>query len=120
MRIYCQRLARKVRQKKADAAKHFCIMRELDLIRHSGPDKGQPIFSQFFLTCGKGRKGTFFGDSLRQMFELEGKCLGPVRFPAAIKFSAVKLTGKTAVSTGKRILEYARDRYLADLETCPF
>ena len=120
VRIHCQRIARKIRQKKADAAKHFCIMRELDLIRHSGPDKGQPIFSQFYLTCGKGRKGTFFGDSLRKMFELEGKCLGPVRFPAAIKFAAVKLTGKSAVSTGKRILEYAGDRYRADLETCPF
>jgi hypothetical protein len=120
MRIHCQRIARKIRQNKADSAKHFCIMRELGLVRMSGPNKGQPIFSQFFLTCGQGRKGTDFGSSIRKIFEIEGKSLGRVRFPAPIKFSAVKLTGKSAVSTGKQILEFARDRYIAELETCPF
>ncbi len=120
MRIHCQRIARKIRQKKADDAKHLCAMRELGLVRLSGPDKGQAIFSRFFLTCGQGRKGTDFGNSLRKIFEVEGKSLGTVKFPAAIKFAAVKLTGKSAVSTGKRILEYARDRYLEELERCPF
>jgi hypothetical protein len=120
MRIHCQRIARKIRQKKADAAKHQSIMREMGLVRLSGPDKGQPIYSQFFLTCGQGRKGTDSGNMLRKIFEIESKSLGRVRFPAAIKFSAVKLTGKSAVSTGKRILEYARDRYRDDLENCPF
>jgi hypothetical protein len=120
MRIHCQRIARKIRQKKAEAAKFLCTMRELDLVRLSGPNKGQPIFSQFYLTCGQGRKGTDIGDTFRIVFELESKCLGRVRFPSAIKFAAVKLTGKSAVSTGKRILEYARDRYRDDLENCPF
>jgi hypothetical protein len=120
MRIHCQRIARKIRQKKADAAKHLGIMRELDLLRLSGPNKGQPCFSQFFLACGKGRKGTAAGNTFRTIFDLEGQSFGPVRFPAAIKFAAVKLTGKSAVSTGKRILEYARDRYRDELETCPF
>lgn len=120
MRIHCQRIARKLRQKKADAAKFHSIMRELDLVRLSGPDKGQPIFSQFLLTCGQGRKGTTAGNNLRMFFAMEGKRFGRVRFPAAIKFSAVKLTGKSAVATGKRILEYARDRYRHDLENCPF
>lgn len=120
MRIHCQRIARKIRQKKADAAKHFCIMQELGLVSLSGPEKGQPIFSQFYLTCGQGRKGTDFGRKLRKIFKIEGKCLGPVRFPAAIKFSAVRLTGKSAISTAKRILEYAAHRYRNDLENCPF
>ncbi len=120
MRIHCQRIARKIRQKNADAAKFRNIMRALDLVRLTGPNKGQAIFSQFFLTCGQGRKGTTFGNSLRKMFEIEGKRLGRVRFPAALKFSAVKLTGKSAVTSGKRILEYARDRFRDDLETCPF
>ncbi len=120
MRIHCQRIVRKIRQKKADAAKHFTVMRELGLVRLSGPDKGQPIFSQFFLACGKGRKKTLLGDALRQSFEIDGKRLGSVKFPSAIKFAAVKLTGKSAVSTGKRILEYAGDRFREDLENCPF
>jgi len=120
MRIHCQRIARKIRQKKADAAKFLCAMREMDLVRLSGPNKGQPIFSQFFLTCGRGRKGTDFRSSLRQIFGIESKSLGRVRFPAPIKFAAVKLTGKSAVSTGKRILEYARERYREDLENSPF
>ena len=120
MRIHCQRIARKIRQKKADAAKHFCVMRELGLVRLTGPGKGQPIFSQFFLTCGRARKGTDFGNNLRAMLGIEAKGLGRVQFPTAIKFAAVKLTGKSAVSTGKRILEYASDRFRDDLETCPF
>ena len=120
MRIHCQRLARKIRQKKADAAKHLCAMRELDLVSLSGPNKGQPIFSQFFLTCGRGRKRTELGNSVRKIFEIEGKSLGRVQFPSAMKFSAVKLTGKSAVSTGKRILEYAGNRFRQDLENCPF
>lgn len=120
MRIHCQRLARKIRQKKADSAKHLCVMRELGLVRLTGPNKGQPIFSQFFLTCGRARKGTDFGNNLREMFGVGRKGLERVRFPAPIKFSSVKLTGKSAVSTGKRILEYARDRFHEDLEHCPF
>ena len=119
MRIHCQRIARKIRQKKADAAKPFCAMRESGLVRLSDPDKGQPSFSPFFLTCGKGRKGTEFGNLLRQIFEIEGQQLGRARFHAAMKFSAVKLTGKSAVLTSKRILEHARDRYRDDLESCP-
>jgi hypothetical protein len=120
MRIHCQRIARKIRQKKANDAKFLCIMRELDLLRLSGPNKGQPCFSQFFLTCGQGRKGTDTGNRFREIFGIEGQSFGPVRFPAPFKFAAVKLTGKSAVSTGKRILEYARDRYRNELETCPF
>ena len=120
MRIHCQRITRKIRQKKADAAKHFCVMRELGLLRLTGPEKGQPIFSQFFLTCGRGRKESNTGNCLRKIFEIEGKRLGRVRFPAAIKFAAVKLTGKSAVSTGKRILAYAGDRFRDDLERYPF
>ena len=58
--------------------------------------------------------------AVREMFETEGKCLGPVRFPAPVKFAAVKLTGKSAVTTGKRILEYAGDRFRDDLERHPF
>jgi hypothetical protein len=120
MRIHCQRIARKIRQKKADAARYLCAMRKMDLVRLSGPNKGQPIISQFFLTCGRARKGTEIGNSLRIMFGIESKGLGRVRFPAPIKFAAVKLTGKSAVSTAKRILEYARDRYSEDLENYPF
>jgi hypothetical protein len=120
MRIHCQRIARKIRQKKADAAKFFCAMREMGLIRLSGPNKGQPIFSQFFLTCGRARKGTDFGNSIRKMFEIEASRLGRVRFPSAAKFSSVKLTGKGAVPTAKLILEYAGNRFRDDLETCPF
>jgi hypothetical protein len=120
MRIHCQRIARRIRQKKADAALHLSIMRESDLVRLSGPNKGQPIVSQFALTCGHARKGTSFGGMIRGIAAFSGKRFGRVRFPAAIKFSAVKLTGKSAVSTGKRILEYARDRFSVDLELIPF
>jgi hypothetical protein len=101
-------------------SKHLCVMRELGLVRLSGTDKGQPIFSQFFLTCGRARRGTDFGDNLRQMFGVEPKGLARVRFPAAIKFSSVKLTGKNAVSTGKRILGYAGGRFHKDLVNRPF
>lgn len=120
MRIHCQRIARKLRQKNADDAKFRSIMRQAGLVRLSGPDKGQPIASQFALTCGRARKGTSFGDTLRDCTAYIGKRLGRVQFPELVKFSSVKLTGKCAVSTGKRILEYARDRFLHDLETCPF
>ena len=120
MRIHAQRIARKIRQKKANAAKFLCIMREADLVRLSGPDKGQPIVSQFALTCGHARKGTTFGDLVRGIATFTGKSFGPVRFPAPIKFAAVKLTGKGAAITGERILEYARDRYRVDRENRPF
>lgn len=95
-------------------------MRRLGLVQLSGPEKEKSIFSQFYLTCGKGCKKTDWGDTLRKMFEIEDRTLGPVRFPYAIKYSAIKLAGKSAVSTGKRILEYARDRYRDDLESMPF
>jgi hypothetical protein len=54
------------------------------------------------------------------MLGVEPKGLARVRFPAAIKFSSVKLTWKNAVSTGKRILEYAGGRFREDLVNRPF
>ena len=53
MRIHCQRIARKIRQKKAGAAKHLCIMRELDLVRRSGPNKGLALLKSYGTASGR-------------------------------------------------------------------
>jgi hypothetical protein len=120
MRIHCQRIARKIRQKNADAAKFLRIMREANLVHLIGSNKGQPIASQFELTCGRARKGTSIGAMFRTIAASLGKRLGRATLHPTAKFSSVKLTGKGAVATGKRILEYARDRHLTDLELMPF
>lgn len=120
MRIHCQRIARKIRQKRANAAKFLRIMREADLLRLTGKDKGQPAVSEFALTLGFVRKGTRLGDLFRESVAYVGKRLGKEHLHPSTKYSSVKLTGEGAVTTGKRILEYAAERYKEELENCPF
>jgi len=114
-RVICHRIVRKLRQKKANAAKHAAIQRKMGLVHPSGPNKGKPFYSEFDLACGPRRH------ILRPEIEhFTGLSLGPYRFPGPVKTSAVILTGEHAPATAKRILAYAGQAFRDYLEANPF
>jgi len=114
-RVVCQRIARKLRQVKANAAKHAAIQRKIGMVHPSGPEKGKPYFSEFALQCGPRRQGW------REDIEFFAKArLGPYKFPGPLKTGAVCLVGEFAPATAKRILEFARDDLHSYLQSNPF
>jgi len=114
-RVICHRIVRKLRQKKANAAKHAAIQRKMGFVHPSGPSKGKPFYSQFDLECGPRRH------VLRPEIEhFSGSRLGPYHFPGLLKTSAVILTGEHAPATAKRILSYAGQAFRDYLEANPF
>ena len=116
VRLHAQRVARKIRQKRADAAKHRADMKVIDAVHHLGDNMGKPIISQFQLSCGRGALTWL----VRATAKMKGVRLGKCKFPAAMQFSAVKFIGKDAPQMVGRILLYAYGRACEDKETMPF
>jgi hypothetical protein len=122
MRIYAQRVARKIRQKRADAAKFNAVCRAAHLVNVDGPNRGRPydFVSQFSITLGKWHREPPGFNAPFYMAQSVGKRFGKYKLPSALKTSAVRLTGPGSLQLAKRILEYAADRYRDFLETSPF
>jgi len=142
---HAQRVARKVRQARADNARHRALCRKYDMLQD-----GQPMVSRFALLecyrrlqavggldallvsggCGSPLSFALFvnGDStpFRLLFaahvagERMESLLGGYKFPAAMKYSAVRLTGGHVPDMVVRILQYAGARALIDREQTPF
>ncbi len=117
MRIHMQRIARKVRQKRADAAKHAAVCRKSGL---SWAESGVPLASQFDLTCGRHRKGTELGDCYRAVAAKQGLRFGRYAFPPSLKYSTVRLIGEHVPELARRISEYAVSRFRHELANTPF
>lgn len=113
--VVCHRIARKIRQKRADAAKHAAIYRSIKWIHGSGPLEGRPLHSQFYVTCHP-RGRSWIPDVLIHT----GKRLGRYRFPHAIKSGPISLVGEFAPSTAKQILTFASRDLRSYIENHPF
>lgn len=132
--VYAQRVARKIRQKRADAAKHTAQMRKIGMTR----EDGSPLISQFGLLIGRrSNKDPMTSQDFR-VFQAKAAVeiaaahrdpeegfSDPVRFgrfrlPQATRFSGVKLVGVEAPSLALRILRYAGERFREHLANSPF
>lgn len=142
--LHSQRVCRKIRQARADDAKHRALCRKFDMLKD-----GQPTVSRFaLLECyerlqsaggmvamnadgtgttfrkvlGVGRDPAALAMLLKA--DADGFPLGDlvkgVRFPAAMKFSSVRLTGSHVPAMMKRILQWSGGRALIDREQTPF
>lgn len=143
--VHAQRVARKIRQARADNARHRALCRKFDMI-----ENGQPLVSrQSLLRCYQSlqsvggfsalvaweagecpavRKLVVNGDTapFRLLLaahvagvRLEG-LLGRFKFPPAMKFSSVRLTGSHVPEMMLRIIQHAGARALIDRECAPF
>jgi len=119
--VIAQRVARKIRQKRADNAKHRAICKKLGMVDFDG----NPLASQFDLLRGN---NSFMGMAVKyasaRHTDSQGKPapLRPGRFklPDACKYSGVKLVGVDAPALALRIMRYAGERFRHHLETHPF
>jgi len=113
--VTCHRLARKLRQKRANAAKHAAICRKLDMLHLSGPHKGKPLYSEFNLACGSRR------ESLREHIRYFAKTSpGPYKFPGPLNTGAIVLVGEFAPSVAKQILQFAASDLREYISMNPF
>jgi hypothetical protein len=118
--VHAQRVARKIRQKRANEARHRAICAKTGLVRD-----GEPLVSQFGLL---GRRGRIYRDAFtlnvgaELLEEWGGKVprFGPYKFPPPLKFSAVRLTGAHVPAMLIRVLEYAGLRAREDASLSPF
>ena len=122
--VHAQRIARKIRQKRANAAKHRAVCQQWGFV--TGEAQTEPTLSEFGLL---GKRGRIFrhivdsGEYTPAEFEKWGGKVpkfGPYRFAAPMKFSTVRLTGAHVPDMMVRVLQYAGARALVDRERTPF
>lgn len=111
-RVICHRVVRKLRQKKANEAKHRALSRAAGLV----DSDGEPLFSQFHVQCAPGRALARAALPIAS----NGARFGPYRFPSPLNTGKIILVGKHAPATAKRVLAYAGERFADYLETHPF
>jgi hypothetical protein len=131
MAVYSQRIARRIRQKRADAAKHRAQMKKINFVDCDG----NPTISQFGLLIGLQRKTLRESDErglIAHAAVLAGKhhrhsdgYSDPVRFgrfalSKRMRFAGVKLVGVDAPALSLRILRYAGERFREWLGNRPF
>lgn len=130
--VFAQRVARKIRQKRADAAKFNAQMRKINFVN----SEGKPTISQFALWFGRQRK--FVTESDERPFIAHAAVIAgrtyrdpevgfsdPVRFgrfpfSKRMRFAGVKLVGVDAPALSLRIMKYAGERFRDHLSNRPF
>lgn len=117
-RVICHRIARKLRQKRADEAKHRALCRAAGFV----DDQGNPHVSQFFMTCARHFRSIHQPHSIthHEVARFHGLRFGRYRFPGPLKTGSVVLVGEFAPATAKRLLEYAVGAFRDYLERVPF
>jgi len=117
--VHAHRIARKIRQVRSNAAKHYSICKQMGLILSNGPDMGKPVLSQFEVLNRKqsGKRMGFFLDMLEAT---GGKRFGKAKLPHYLKMAPVYLTGPTAPATVQRILTYALAREVEEFDDIPY
>jgi hypothetical protein len=135
VRLHAQRVARKLRQKRADAAKYRAQMKQIGMVNLIGDEEGPPVVSQFRYTCGRRLENTKIASSetfisehyldfrailARLTAKEKGVRVGKCKFPNTMKFATVKMIGKNAPALVGKILLYAYGRAREDKERMPF
>lgn len=139
MAIHAQRVARKIRQTRADNAKHRAICRQIGFVdgRTGQPtvsrfqvDRAVPVVGYVLKHYGNfdvvpldylRSQGVKLNAVLAVMCAIEkGLKFGRYVFPPAMKFSSVRLIGTGAPALVVRILEYAGERVRSEVEPLPF
>jgi hypothetical protein len=116
VRVWVNRIIRKVRQKQLNAAKHYQICKDSELLRLIGEDKGKPCVSEFGVQCGKKR------DMYWAIAAVFGNRFGPVKPPKHYRMSecSVSLSGPSAPLAVSTALEYALARESAETSDIPY
>jgi hypothetical protein len=116
--IYAQRVARKLRQVKANEGKHRAICRAAGL----ADDSGNPMVSSFYLTCSRhrGSSNRVSGSIYHEIAAFHGVRFGKASLPAYLRTASVTLSGPSAPATGARILSYALGRETEEFVGVPF
>lgn len=141
--VHSHRVARRIRQARADDAKYRALCRKFDRMdgkrpkvsrfeleqavqrwnRHAGMLRTEEDVPEFFRRVRGGRSDS---GALGFLLDLHAAkhpfrdLVSGYRFPAAMKYSAVTLTGKHVPEMMVRILHYAGARALRDREVTPF
>lgn len=117
--VYAQRIARKIRQKRANAGKHRALCSEMGLVLSNGPDIGKPVLSQFEVLNRKqsGKRKGFFLDMLGVT---GGKRFGKAKLSPWLKTSSVYLSGDNSPALVQRILAYALARDAEEFLDVPY
>lgn len=120
--VFAHRVVRKIRQKRADEAKHRFVSEKWGLMRMSGDNKGSPVISQFSLLHSHGFLKPLMVHTPDDLKKWDGKIprFGRYRFSPVMKFSPIRLVGKHVPEMYVRILQYAGQRALDERERTPF
>lgn len=147
--VHAQRVARKVRQARADNAKHGALCRRFGGMAADGftPAVSRQQLQRFFHVwndcgglsaldsdlpgiCGRLRRAVGSGAALCSALAMFCKAseegfrlsefVSGFQFPPAMKFSRVRLTGAHVPKMMVRILQYAGERALIDRDQTPF
>lgn len=144
--VHSHRVARRIRQERANNARYRALCRKYDMLKADG----SPCVSRVALLrcytrlrsvggvgalqawddgqCPAVRKLVVNGDTAPLIFLLKviaagdraESVLGRFRFPSSMKYSAVTLTGRHVPDMMHRIWTYAANRALIDRERTPF
>ena len=143
--VHAQRVARKIRQARADNAKHASLCRRFGGLEIDGVTPGvsrqqlqlfyrewikfggdpaldDPVaLSRLRFVCGSGMgyAMVMFHNAIAQSVPLKSLLAG-FRFPRAMKFSGVRLIGAHVPEMVVRVLFYAGGRALVDRDISPF
>lgn len=112
--VLLHRLYRKLRQVKANEGKHRAQLRAVGRYVRGGPDKGQPCYSQFLLSCSRRRH--VLREEINEMLP-PGQSLGPYRFPSAIKHYPVTLVGPFVPAFAAKAARWAMDSFRDRLDS---
>lgn len=140
--VHAQRVARKIRQARADDAKHRALCRRFDMMEGNDPTVSRMALQNCFdgLQAVGGVKAlaewceardarlplSLYGRPLVLLLKafLVGvslkSLLAGCKFPPATKFSSVRLIGSHVPEMMLRVVQYAGQRALIDREQTPF
>lgn len=116
--IIAHRIARKIKQKRADEARHLMISKKCGLMDF----KGNPTHSQFrVLAMKNGHAATPLEAAIVcHIPKLKGHRWGKANFKGTAKFAAVNLISNTSPKTALQIAEHVGERFAAWRATNPF
>jgi len=118
--VIAHRVALKIQQKRADAAKHYRMARELGMIDLNG----KPFLTPFDLIAFKGGHLTqdrlFCGVLMQGVAKLHGKRWGKARKSRFGKFSKIRLISNDSPATALQIMKYVGSALKDWIERNPF
>ena len=118
--VIAHRVARKIQQKRADAAKHYRLARELGMVDF----EKQPLLSQFDMIAMKGghltKEQQMCGAIMQRAAQIRGKRWGKCRKFRFAKYSKIRLISNTSPATAIQIMRYVGQALKDWMERNPY